>query len=402
MDRWCAVLVAVATACTSTPGDDGPAVCSREDTVRFAAWRPHPVDVLVVVDRSASMSDDQEQLARFAGALASVATIYDAHVAVVTSDLGGDGVTGCAGDGDAARFQRATMCGVDGAFVRTNARADDGMLDNAGGDVRAALACMLELPTSSCPVSQPLAAALRALDGSQPADAGFHRPGVPLALMILTDSDDCSMVALGALRATGLPLGDEAEVDLACFTAGQGADGGLADPIATFAEVVGADRFWIGIVSGGPDVRVVDGALASACADGRSVVGAPRLAQLSAPERLARVDACGDGWSDLLSLVAWAEPGWAFAACLDPAADQAPTVPGAQVVCTAEQRITPVDRGDDVVAPLPPCGAGDDGPCWRIAGIDTATCPGGIEVRSEGVRGIDRVDVTLRCELPCD
>ena len=244
---WIGAL-ALAAACTSMPpGGEGPLVCSREDTYHLRAWHPRPVDVLVVVDRSASMADDRERLARFAGGLASVALDTDAHVAVVTSDLGGDGVAGCAGDGDAARFQRAAECGVDDGFVRTGARADLGTLDNAGGDVRGALACMLDLPVSTCPLSQPLAAALRAVDGSQPANAGFHRAGVRLAVIILTDSDDCSLVAAGALRATGLPLGDEGAVDLACFTAGGRVDGGLADVNATFAAVVRSERYWLGI-----------------------------------------------------------------------------------------------------------------------------------------------------------
>ena len=155
------------------------------------------------------------------------------------------------------------------------------------------------------------------------------------------------------------------------------------------------------LIASETEVRVVDGALASACADGRSVTGAPRLAQLSAPDRVVRGDACGDDWVDALSAISFVGPAYADVVCLDSAADQAPTVPGAQVVCTAEQSISPVEGGADRRAPLPWCGATAERPCWRISGTGTSRCPDGIEVRAEGMHGVDWVAVTLRCEGPC-
>ena len=390
-------------------------VCSSE--VRSHALGPHPIglDLLIVVDRSASMADAGPGLGSLVQGIVDASAGLDLNVAVVTSDLGGPGVTGCRDRGDDAQLQRAPACGVAGTFVRTGSPRDPARADNVDGDLRDALACMLDLPRSACPVSQPLAAAAAAL-----ARPGFRRPDAALQVAIVTDSDDCSLVARDALIATGLPLDTEAAVDRACFTAGAQcaqdatapglhtgcvprADRGLADPIATRDALAARDGFRVGSLTAGAEVRVDDGGgLASACADGRSTVGAPRLEALTTPEGHFTADGCGDDWR-ALAVGSRPRPLFQAGGCLVPSADWAPTVPGAQVRCAAElERVW--NDGAETREVLPMCGA--EGPvatgsCLRVGELGTPRCPAGIEVQIE-TDWLGPTWASVACEAPCE
>ena len=129
--------LALVAACVE-PAADGPQVCSRQVTAQFWGWLTNPLDVVIVVDRSPSMADDRARVMALQWMVAEVARIFDAHVAVVSSDLGGAGVPGCVGAGDDARFMRGPTCGLDGAYLRSGARADAGTRDNAAGSTQAA------------------------------------------------------------------------------------------------------------------------------------------------------------------------------------------------------------------------------------------------------------------------
>ncbi|AKF09465.1 hypothetical protein [Sandaracinus amylolyticus] len=192
-----------------------------------------PVDLLIVVDSSSSMAEEQDslvaQLPRLIGELVDPPdrdgdsqpdwpAITDLHVGVITPDLGVGGYTIPSCD-DEANF------GDDGV-LREVASADGcsatypPILEFGAGDDPAAfandVACVARVGTGGCGFEQPLEAALKALSPSTPqpytapdyvpptfvagtsghadgANAGFLRDGSLLAVIVLTDEEDCSV-----------------------------------------------------------------------------------------------------------------------------------------------------------------------------------------------------------------
>ncbi len=165
------------------------------------------VDVLFVIDDSGSMDEEQESLRREIPLLIEGLTnpptneagrpewnpVESLQVAIVNTNLGTRGhsvspsrVGACAnGDG----------WGDGGALVR-NATCEGGPLhfwSSESGDDPSAFAtrvgCHADVGTSGCGLEQPLAAAMLALE----ADANFPRPDALLAVVVLSDEEDCSM-----------------------------------------------------------------------------------------------------------------------------------------------------------------------------------------------------------------
>ena len=210
MNKLPALVLVFAAGCFIDP----PAPCSNPED----GCVPPPVDeievltttsnldLLLVVDDSPSMIEKQtafraalpaliEQLATLEGGVPNL------HVAVASSDLGTsalDGQTGpsigqagnggCVGTGKAGAFQlgSATLLNEDDRFLvqgRNGAKNFEGHLATLIGQ-------MSTLGASGCGFEQPLAATHAAL--SNPGNANFLRPGANLAVIVLSDEDDCS------------------------------------------------------------------------------------------------------------------------------------------------------------------------------------------------------------------
>lgn len=365
--RRVAGLAALAlAACVDTPPAGHPA-CGREIQRTIPLPQPMAIDLLFVVDRSGSMDGEQATLlgnARgFATNLEQIeGGLPDLHMAVVTSDLGAQGVAGC-GLGDGARFLGAQRCGISGTFLSAR-RGDQGVAD--------AFSCLLDLPFSACGVSQPIAAMVRALDGSEPENDGFRRPGAYLVVVVITDGDDCSLIDRSALSG----LASEDAVDARCAMLGE-------PPLASIGDSID----WIR-----PD-------------DPKFLIGvliadqAPRLAQLEAalPERFTRVDASGPNWGDaFVQLGGWGPP--IANPCFDPAIDLQPTVPGIQPECVGSLH---TQSGS---TRLPWCAQpGASPPCMR-AHEDSQTCLDevAIDVELGDERIVGDVWADIRCALACD
>jgi hypothetical protein len=177
------------------------------------------VDVLFVIDDSSGMAAAQDNLIRnfptfMATLQADPAGPRNVHIAVVSQDLGAGGIAGCDDDsnglypkGKRGVFQytpRGTCSATNLEFGATYIRDVSG-LTNYTGAVEDVFACIAPLGESGCGFNHQLAALLRAVgvDGS-PAPAenqGFLRPDAVLAIVMLTNEDDCS-------AAPGVPLFD--------------------------------------------------------------------------------------------------------------------------------------------------------------------------------------------------
>lgn len=165
------------------------------------------IDILFVIDNSASTRDKQTLFARnylnFVAALDRFPTGRpNLHLAVVTStvDIGGQASSPCHPAADQngtmqnASRDPANRCTqpTDHRFLSDITKPGGGRQVNYTGTLDQALSCISHVNDNGCGFEAPLEAMKRALDGSHPENADFLRPGAFLAVVILSDEDDCS------------------------------------------------------------------------------------------------------------------------------------------------------------------------------------------------------------------
>ncbi|MBW2732371.1 MAG: hypothetical protein JRH20_08235 [Deltaproteobacteria bacterium] len=172
------------------------------------------LDILFVIDNSATMDRKQDRLiAQFPELLAALhraepkGTLPDIHIGVVSTDVGAGpfNLKSCENPlGDNGRLQiprPSANCKapidpwIRYANGKTNIPGCDGANPADGARcVEQAFACIAALGTEGCGFEQPLEAARRALDQDpgHNVNPGFIRPNARLAIIFLTDEDDCS------------------------------------------------------------------------------------------------------------------------------------------------------------------------------------------------------------------
>lgn len=167
------------------------------------------LDILFVIDNSASTADKQSE---FAASFPAFMTALDTfpggrpnvHIGVVntTVDIGVSGFSSSSPPGgcpspdpnDNGLLQQNTSCTAgptDRYFVDVS-DGSGGRVTNYTGDLATAFSCQAQIGDAGCGFEAPLFAIQRALDGTNPQNAGFLRPDADLAIVILTDEDDCS------------------------------------------------------------------------------------------------------------------------------------------------------------------------------------------------------------------
>ena len=206
MMRTMAAFLVLLSACTSQGANIGGGWHTVVDTP------PEPIeaiDILFVIDNSGSMQNDQYALVSAAGQQlfaqleVELGGMPDLHLGVVSTDLGAGPypISGCTGTGDNGIFQSARG---DAAPVDCTGPTDSYIVDiddGAGGRIRnydpvqglaGTFSCIGRLGITGCGFEQPLEAMRRALDGTNPENAGFLRDDAFLLVVLLTDEDDCS------------------------------------------------------------------------------------------------------------------------------------------------------------------------------------------------------------------
>jgi hypothetical protein len=171
------------------------------------------IDILFVVDNSASTADKQALFAanfpRFVQALDMFPSGMggmarpNLHIGVVSTTVGTGGMeflpncpkTAPNDDGLLQNTARVAGCSPpNGRFISDIANGTGGRTVNYSGTLDQELPCIATLGTTGCGFEAQLEAMKRALDGtSQPQNAGFIRAGAYLAVIFLTDEDDCSV-----------------------------------------------------------------------------------------------------------------------------------------------------------------------------------------------------------------
>jgi len=202
----CALLSGVAFGACSTkelhPADARP----KGSTGTFALAPGLKVDMLFVIDDSPGMALAQNNLIRnfptFMTTLQSAPEgLPNIHVAVISSDMGaGDGsVPGCdASGGKQGIFQytpRGT-CTASGLEAGATYISDIGGTRNYTGMLPEVFTCIAALGETGCGFEHQFASILRALGADGRAapqeNQGFLRPDAYLAIIMITDEDDCS------------------------------------------------------------------------------------------------------------------------------------------------------------------------------------------------------------------
>lgn len=270
---WLVSLLGLAGACTAETAAPGPDDKAHGTSVTGASDH---VDVLLIVDNSNSMIEEQEALARSLPRLVESITSGDRNgdgkaefppaasvrLGVITTDVGLFGapqVPTCSDYGD-----RALLTTCDGKPY----------LELEAGErlTRGDAACLTHVGTGGCGFEQPLWAAGMALDGRNP---GFVRDDSVLAVVAVSDEDDCSISDASLLD----PNSGEGNLNLRCYLQ----DGReRADKLNSVSALVGR------LVEGREPERVVLGVMGGVPA---GLAGHDYGAILSAPEMQPRVSA---------------------------------------------------------------------------------------------------------------
>ncbi len=237
MRRLCGVALLGVMACdTPAPIEEQPP-CQTSVVRRLAVYSPpDEVDLLLVVDDSASMSGEQAELgAEVARVLRSLPWLgqldTSLHVGVVSSDLG-------AGGGGSLSEGCSYPLGRDGRMLRAHTGGDPSCTavsealpyvtveagDNLD-DIADRVGCLVHTGAGGCGFEQPLEAALKALTPAafelrfqqerggviesdtgghgSGANAGFLRENSLLVIAIITDEDDCSSADMDLFSPSG-------------------------------------------------------------------------------------------------------------------------------------------------------------------------------------------------------
>ena len=209
-------------SCVTRPVDEPDPTQSGQTLSTFPQSVEKDVDLLFVIDNSESMKQEQVNLTtnfpRLIEALRSQSldsdgtgapcnestkegcNIPNVHIGVISTDLG-------SGPFD----EQCEPVGGDQGRLQSRARVDgctppsaefityiDGATNIPGGganpiqDVKDAFACIAELGILGCGFEHQLEAARRALDPARGINAGFLRDEALLAVVFITDEDDCS------------------------------------------------------------------------------------------------------------------------------------------------------------------------------------------------------------------
>jgi len=194
------------------PATGDEAFALTADWPAFAQSPSSKVDILFMVDDSSSMAPLQAKLqAGFADFMTALENlpggVPDLHLGVVSSSMGAGrnaSVDHCPSGGDQGILHNAkvgsTCAGVtltdSYLSVRTDATSGQVVTNYGSASLANAFGCISALGDQGCGFEHQLASVLRALgaDGAAAPEqnAGFMRPDAFLAVVLVTDEDDCS------------------------------------------------------------------------------------------------------------------------------------------------------------------------------------------------------------------
>jgi hypothetical protein len=171
-----------------------------EEKVDIGVETNRNIDFLFVIDNSGSMSGEQDSLALNFPLLMDALDdpllgLPSVHIAVVTTDVSTAPYVGgrCVDGGDKGDMVASGVgCqGPSGSFIRDIGREDGSRDRNYTGDLSEVFSCIARVGIEGCGFEQSLEAMRLALDNN-PNNEGFLRDDALLAIVFITDEDDCS------------------------------------------------------------------------------------------------------------------------------------------------------------------------------------------------------------------
>src|SRR5215471_1284862 len=214
--RWVALGAAlpVLWACNARRLEAPTAQPQRSTNNAFQETVNRDIDILFMVDNSLSMQPLIAKLTQnfpvFMTVLQNLPSgLPNVHIAVVSSDLGAGGWSGipqCAIGGDGGQFQDQVGAGTTepGGMICTTTGLNSGQhffsnvnkVANYMGTIETDFGCVASLGDHGCGFEHQLQSVVRALNadgqGLPANNAGFLRPNAYLAIILLTNEDDCS------------------------------------------------------------------------------------------------------------------------------------------------------------------------------------------------------------------
>jgi len=176
----------------------------------FQASINRNVDLLFLVDDSSSMTNSQTNLLNnfpdFMTELKKPPGLPNIHVAVVSSDMGaGDACNSTTNKNGIFQYSRRGTCAATNLAAGATFISDIAGTRNYTGNLEDVFTCIAALGEGGCGFEHQFAAITRALGADGRAapieNQGFLRPEAYLAIILITNEDDCS-------ASPGLPLFD--------------------------------------------------------------------------------------------------------------------------------------------------------------------------------------------------
>lgn len=161
------------------------------------------IDILFVIDKSPTMADEQAGLTanfpRFMQLLSQVeGGLPSVHIGVISQDIGAGGLTvggNCSGVGDDGKLLATPR--IPGCTPPTGNFISDledgssgGRIKNYTGSLEDTFSCIATLGPSGCGFEQHLGSLERAIEN--PLNASFFRKDAFLAVIFISDEDDCT------------------------------------------------------------------------------------------------------------------------------------------------------------------------------------------------------------------
>jgi hypothetical protein len=387
------------------------------------------MDILFVVDNSASMAEEQASLtASFPALIAVLETLEgglpDVHIGVVSSDLGAGpyAIDGCQ-DGDGGALQVGDPACAPAAGFISNVTDGYGRVTNYPGTLAEAFACNASLGTTGCGFEQHLESMRRALDGSNPDNAGFLRDDAYLVVVFIADEDDCSTRDPAMFDPLAAELGPLSS--FRCFEHGVECDATGCFPREDSPFMHGVQEYVdflkglkdddslivVSTIVGAPEPVVVGPGpvLEPSCQSGSgSAAPAVRLSHFAEqfPNRSSFTSICEEDLSEGLALVGELAKRTLGAPCLDAdLVDFDPLAPGLQFECVVSE-VRNLGEADQEERLLPACGPDAPIPCFEIA-QDRDMCPDTptgltLVIERGGLSVPPGTHVQARCRTRCD
>lgn len=388
----------------------------------FAINPTRRIDLLFMIDNSGSMVEEQANLRRNFPAMIKVLSqlpggLPDLHIGIISSNVGAGNaplpaVPACnEPGGDRGLLQVKAGCGLQSGsrFIKSY---QGGTQNNFAGQLEDVFSCLADLGNAGCGWEHQLQSVRLALSPAfTPANAGFLRADAQLAIIIITDEDDCSAPPdsdlfvdpafqsySGSLRCNlvghvcngmGIP-GTFFDVPLQSCEA---REEGRLIPIRDFVESVKAlkpasSQIFVSAITGMAPTpqnaryrlreinlnQRMELDVAPICnSPAGSAAPALRLESFvkAFGNNATHESICNDDFTPALRRIGEQLAVRLVAGCIEgQLADSDTQAPGVQAKCLVRERRNNSSTGASEEVTVPACGAGAKKPCWTVKAAD--------------------------------